>query len=240
MSTALSEKRDTIVGALVRFWVWVDCNTKGEEVPVEIDRKFIDALVDLDGFVAAMIAAGWLESALPETASNRDDGPYRIPKRAKFMPETTGNEKAQHAEYMRKYRAQDGPPVKKVKKETVKKKRTSPVKSEAALNERRRRDWVRAVTAMSLCGELHCKEFQAVWEEWSDFRSIEKRVRLGPKAIPRQIRMLEEMGLKSAIATIEHSIQNSYTGLFPPKEVKAKMDDWRDGSARVRPEKEKY
>lgn len=63
---------------------------------------------------------------------------------------------------------------------------------------------------------LNTPEFKSAWTDWKKHRS-EKKKPLTPMSIKRQIRMLVEMGEHGAIACIDTSIRNGWTGLFEPK-----------------------
>jgi hypothetical protein len=67
---------------------------------------------------------------------------------------------------------------------------------------------------ISLPPELSTPEFAQAWEMWKQHR-IEKKQKLTPITTKRQLSMLSSVGVKSAIAAIERSICNGWTGLFP-------------------------
>lgn len=50
---------DSVVGKLHRIWGWADLHTRDGEAP-GIDVEWVDELVGVPGFGAAMVAAGWL------------------------------------------------------------------------------------------------------------------------------------------------------------------------------------
>lgn len=58
--------------------------------------------------------------------------------------------------------------------------------------------------------------FKTAWEEWVQHRH-EKGVKLTPLAVKKQWKKLAAMGEARAIAAIEHSIANSYQGIFEPR-----------------------
>jgi len=59
------------------------------------------------------------------------------------------------------------------------------------------------------------KPFADMWADWMTHRK-EIRKPLTATAAKYQLRKLEVMGEKRAIAAIEHSITNSYQGIFEP------------------------
>jgi hypothetical protein len=61
-------------------------------------------------------------------------------------------------------------------------------------------------------------ELQAAWTEWESHRK-HKRQSLTPEAVKRQRAKLTAMGEKRAIAAINFSIEQGYTGIFEPQET---------------------
>ena len=61
---------------------------------------------------------------------------------------------------------------------------------------------------------------QGAWEEWVEFRSTEKKKKIGPMAQRKQIQMLCSYPPAEQQAIIDNSIMNSWQGLFPPKQSK--------------------
>jgi hypothetical protein len=59
--------------------------------------------------------------------------------------------------------------------------------------------------------------FLAAWQDWQRHRS-EKRQTLTPTARKQQLKRLAAMGPARAVAAIEYSIANGWTGVFEPKE----------------------
>lgn len=59
--------------------------------------------------------------------------------------------------------------------------------------------------------------FAGAWADWVQHRK-EKGVKLTPLAVQKQFKKLARMGEARAIAAIEHSIANSYQGIYEPSE----------------------
>ncbi len=72
------------------------------------------------------------------------------------------------------------------------------------------------------CDDLKTKEFEEAWTEWETHRA-EIHKALKPTTVRFQIRKLEKMGHDRAIAAIEFSIEQGYTGLWEPDQKKAKL-----------------
>lgn len=62
---------------------------------------------------------------------------------------------------------------------------------------------------------LSTPEFGAVWARWERHRK-EKRQKLTPTTIESQLEMLSKLGVESAIASINQSIEKGWQGLFEP------------------------
>jgi hypothetical protein len=63
-------------------------------------------------------------------------------------------------------------------------------------------------------------QFQAAWNDWKQHR-IELKKKLTPTSTRQQFKTLEAMGEDRAIAAINHSIGNGWTGIFEPASTKA-------------------
>ena len=62
---------------------------------------------------------------------------------------------------------------------------------------------------------------EGAWAEWVEFRSTEKKKKIGPMAQRKQQQMLCGYPPPIQQVIIDQSISNSYQGLFPPKNYKA-------------------
>ena len=60
MAEALDEHEFTVVGRLHHFWSWADSQTKDGFIP-GITARWIDRYVQREGFVDALVDAGWLQ-----------------------------------------------------------------------------------------------------------------------------------------------------------------------------------
>lgn len=63
---------------------------------------------------------------------------------------------------------------------------------------------------------LSTNEFRTAWTEWETHRK-EKRSSLTATTKSKQLKKLELMGVAKAIATLQHSIEQGYTGLVEPR-----------------------
>ncbi len=70
---------------------------------------------------------------------------------------------------------------------------------------------------------LQTPEFLQAWEEWQSYRK-QKRKTLTEISIKKQLEFLASIGVVDAIISINESIKNGYTGLFPVKQAARKND----------------
>lgn len=90
-------------------------------------------------------------------------------------------------------------------------------REEEKRREKKRRDPLRAVEPLP----FDSKEFHAAWLEWVKFRK-EKRSSLPESTVKKQFAFLGAREEKEAIAIIEQSITNGWTGLFEIRGVNGK------------------
>ena len=64
--------------------------------------------------------------------------------------------------------------------------------------------------------EIDTPEFRSAWEDWRRHRKEIKK-KLTPLAVEKQVKLLAGLGAARAVAAIEHSIANGYTGIIEPK-----------------------
>lgn len=63
---------------------------------------------------------------------------------------------------------------------------------------------------------LNVNEFIFAWQEWTKYR-IERKKKLTPSTITKQLKKLSQYPLSTAISAINESILNGWIGLFPEK-----------------------
>ena len=66
--------------------------------------------------------------------------------------------------------------------------------------------------------KLNTPEFLQAWEEWQTYRK-QRRQTLTAFSIKKQLEFLSSIGAKDAVISINESIKNGYTGLFPVKQA---------------------
>jgi len=81
-------------------------------------------------------------------------------------------------------------------------------------------------TGIEFPAGLRTEPFASAWREWEQHRR-EKRAKLGATTVQRQLALLASVGHDRAIACIQRSIEQGYTGLFPdsiPANAKPRND----------------
>jgi len=72
--------------------------------------------------------------------------------------------------------------------------------------------------------KLNTPDFLRAWEEWQTYRK-QRRQTLTAFSIKKQIEFLVSIGAKDAVISINESIKNGYTGLFPVKQAARNNND---------------
>jgi len=72
--------------------------------------------------------------------------------------------------------------------------------------------------------KLNTEKFILTWADWTQHRT-EIRHKLTPKAVEKQLRLLEKYSVDEAVAIVEKSIQNGWQGLFPEPIIKKKKPE---------------
>lgn len=71
--------------------------------------------------------------------------------------------------------------------------------------------------------EFACDDFRKTWASWAEHRR-ETGNKLTKTTTERQLRKLYEMGLERAMAAIEHSITQGWTGIYEPDRPRSATD----------------
>lgn len=86
--------------------------------------------------------------------------------------------------------------------------------------------------------KLNCEVFLTAWKEWITYRG-ERRKALTPTTIKHQFQMLAAHDLETAVKMIMTSIQNGWTGIFPPKtEVRSTTNARKSDNAKCQTTRE--
>lgn len=199
IAKTLNLEIDTVLGKLLRFWIWCDRQLVTGNAS-SVTRSWIDDALSATGFARALEKVGWLT---PE-----GDG-FSIPNFDRHMGAST-KKRALQALRQEKYRQKDDK-----KRDAVSVTKIS----------RTRRDDARAPLLVSSVSStkkevaipsvLDTEKFRDAWARWRQHLT-EKRKKPTPSAVKSQLKKLEDMGHDRAVVAIEHSIAGSYQGLYEP------------------------
>ena len=76
----------------------------------------------------------------------------------------------------------------------------------------------KSVNEVEIPTNLNTPEFLQAWKEWQSYRR-QARKTLTEFTIRKQLGFLSSIGVTDAVISINESIKNGYTGLFPVKQA---------------------
>jgi hypothetical protein len=203
------------LGALVCAWSIFDIHSE-DGILEGYTPDILDEIVGMPGLSTAMNAVGWLEY-LPENTTSSDVQSLVMPrfdnhngksaKRRAMNTERMRDEREKLAQEAQTVFGESAPPAhKKRTRSTLEKRRedhNNPLPLSAGKPD----------TDLPYTSE----DFTDAWALWETSRR-EARKPITPTARSLQLKKLRAMGEPLAIATLTHSAENGYTGLFPPKD----------------------
>lgn len=197
MSNILGIDQDAVVGKLIRLWIWGDQQTVDGNA-LSVTEMFIDRCTYCPGFASALRTVGWLDGrdsrlSIPNFARHNGKPAKQranTQKRVKGHRETCNDDSVTNV--LPEKRREES------KKKTTSSKKFEPLKVE-------------------LPETLANDKFRVAWSEWVAFRSEKKKPLLASTA-GKQIKKFSTAGCDVAIAMIDRSIENGWTGLFELKD----------------------
>ena len=195
----LGLRPEEVVGYCIRFWSWVsrNCND-GRVTGVSLDR--LEQVLSQPGFLHLMCEVGWLDY------QNKDGTPVLvIPNFDRWLSQgaktrlLTARRAQKHRDISRNDASVTNALPQKQKQKQKQKQEKNPPKSPQ--------------------GEslpFDSKDFRSCWDEWLSYCKS-KRKTLPPTTVKRQLAKLGKMSEADAIASLEQSMENNWTGLFEPK-----------------------
>lgn len=194
MMSALNADRFRTIGGLMSAWCLFDEQTEDGNL-VGYTSETFDEVVGFPGLARAMEMVGWVcisPDGMQATNFQEHNG-------------ATARRRAQ--ESVRKVSARNAD------------KRPHPMQTKSALEiEKRREDILdnnKKKNAPLVVLPFDSAAFVTAWADWVTHRT-QKRAKLTPLSISKQLAMLKGIGEVAAIKAIEHSIQKGWTGLFQP------------------------
>ena len=204
--------RKIIAATCMEFWEWAGDQTSDGHLP-GVTLDFIDGVVSLKGFAAALESQGWLKatasgvSALRWERHNSKSAKRRAldAERKRLERDTPSGGTIELADILR---TESGHEADKSRTENGLEKR----REEKNKDKDKYKDKGETPLPPSLAAST---EFVAAWGEWLTHRR-EKRAKLTPTARKQQLAKLDAMGPPRAIAALRHSMANGWTGVFEP------------------------
>lgn len=189
------------VGALVRFWCWANENTETGHVE-GLDTEWLDAFVSMPGFGAGMVAVGWLQVG--------EDKSLTIPRWTKH---NTSSAKRRAKESLRKRNVRRGSAQ---RPHGVRTKAAQDADKVRPREEKRREEKISTPDGVEnpLPPSLDTPDFRAALERWKTYRVENRKGKFSLEAL---VAKLEPFGSDVACESINTSMANGWTGLFPEK-----------------------
>jgi hypothetical protein len=225
---------DAVVGKLLRVWGWASKVTADGRVPF-VSAKYLDKVADRKGFADAMAAVGWLawEGDTTLVVPNFD---RHMSEGAKARALNTARQQARR-EVISSRSCHGGGATNagqngdQIREEKIREENTLPPYPPPGGGG----PWPKVPDSLAV------PEFDAAWREWIAFR-FERKPRVTPLAAKQALKFLEKIGVQRAVAAIEHSIANSWQGIFEPdgRRGAGGAGVGQSGASRVRAEPGKY
>lgn len=184
---------DAVVGKLLRVWSWFDSHTDDGNASVTV-AALLDRITGVTGFIETTVQAGWLMEK---------DGQLSVSNFSRHNGQTAKTRalgKNRAASHRSESNAESNDPIV-----------TPP------LPEKRREEYKEKPFAPAPVLPFDSPEFAAAWTRWLAYNR-EKKKKMPATTTALQLKKLAKFGELPAIASIEASMENNWTGLF---EVKA-------------------
>jgi hypothetical protein len=201
MAGKLQTRPEHVVGYCHKFWGWVSrqCHD-GVVEGVTLDA--LEGALCLKGFPQLLVEVGWLEYS-----ENGEKPVLTIPKFERHLSQGA-KARALAAERQRRHRTNT--PVTKVSRT----KRDKIVTREEKIREEKNiKGGTSPLNPLGAALPFDSEAFAEAWKSWVAHR-IEKKKPLTPTSLKQQLTDLTEMGEQRAVAALQWSIRNGWTGIF--------------------------
>jgi len=189
------------IGILHCLWSWIDAQSHNGHA-LGVTKVNIDRLVGVTGFASAIEKAGWLVV--------EKDG-ITIPNFDNWMSKSA-KKRLKAAKRKQKQRSSLSH-IECDKSVTTVQNITEQVKNNPPTPLRGHSSWEEIETKLNGSPLKESPEFKFAWRCWVVYRK-ERRKPLTASTVTRQIKKLAAMGADQAVASIERSIEQGWTGLF--------------------------
>jgi hypothetical protein len=228
--SALGADRLRTIGGLFAVWCLFDEQTLDGHLP-HYTPTILDEMVGLPGITESMISVGWIQ-ATPQgliavdfekhngqTAKRRaSDSVRKMSARADKRPQSVRSESGQkaHLEKRREEKREyiNTPPTPKGGFVIEPDPTTTPAPTPKPTPKPEPRPVREKPEDLPL--PFQSEQFRVAWKAWIDYRR-ERRITLTPSTMRGQLQKLSRFGESGAIESIANSIENGWSGLFPPK-----------------------
>jgi hypothetical protein len=217
IARATGMSRRIVADLLCDFWEWADGETETGKLPGVTLEQLPDAVADTSlAFWEAVVSVGWL-TAEPDGLSV-PNFTYWMGRGAKKRLKDSRRQQIHRTEPSRSKRDKSVTAPSRSKRDknvTIvqysreEKKSNTPLPPKGGV--------VVADLPLPVAPEsLNTAAFREAWSRWAAFRSEIKKP-LKPTTVAAQLKHLAAMGSEGAVAAIEQSIRNGWTGLFAPR-----------------------
>jgi hypothetical protein len=202
----------TVTGALHALWSLADAHTVDGRM-IGYDAADLDARIGLPGFAAALAAreVGWLEIG---------DGYLQIPRFSEHNGKSA-KARAETAKRVRHHRETSNVTLKPLQEPAESVTPSSSLSSSSSHSSKHKVKKFADTDDPPLPLALQGKEFRAAWASWIADRAARGK-RMTVRGAELQISELMRMDAAAAVAAINISIANGWTGIFPPQATKGK------------------
>jgi len=200
-----------VAGRLLVVWAWADTHADCHGRVTLVSRAWLDTLSQHAGFADAMASAGWLVIDADGVTFPRFERHMGANAKARAM--AAGRQQRSRAARTSGGRAKPAPEAERGHAAVTPPSR--PGRDETVTREEKRRE-EKKNTEDPPKPPFDSPAFAAAWADWQRHRA-EKKAPLTPTSVSRQFKLLAGLGEAAAVAAIEESIRNGWTGLFEPK-----------------------
>lgn len=226
MARKLGVDRYSVAGRLMAVWAWCDENVTLEaqqnrngSVTAPVRMCDVDDIAAIEGFAEAMVDCGWLDRSGEDvvfpnferhngnTAKQRSLGSNRMQK-------VRGGVTHEPSHPLRK--CDDASATKaspdKIREDKRREEDKPPVSPKGEPTRK-----VFDPLSAEIPQSLDTPEFRASWAEWVAYRNGVPGKKLKQQSWLKQLRAFEAAGVAASVWSINQSIQQGWTGVFPDK-----------------------
>lgn len=224
IAQALGMEPDTVIGKLIRVWLWFDEHTLDGNAP-SVTKALLESKISVTGFCNAMIAAGWMverEGTISLPNFDRHNG-KTAKNRALTAKRVINHRVCNDSVTLESNKCNDDSVTKALpekNRERVDKNNNTPLPPRG-----RTRKPAYEFNLADIPDSLKIgnpQEFYRAWATWIAHRQEIKKP-ITPTSAQQQLKQMSDWGADRAIAAMEYTIRKGWQGLTEP-EGKEKPD----------------